>query len=111
MASPLSSRIQISDLALDFADITDGRRKKVMSRPFGVALLLGGLEQGKPVLWMTDPSGTCVQYQTAAIGAAQEGATSMLQEQYKPDMSFAEAEVCAMQILRDVYKLLYRHPR
>ena len=49
---------QIADLALDFADVTDGRRKKVMSRPFGVGLLVGGISEGKPELWMTDPSGT-----------------------------------------------------
>lgn len=91
----------ISDLALDFADITDGRRKKVMSRPFGVALLLGGVENGKPQLWMTDPSGTCTEYQCAAIGSAQEGATQMLSEQYKPDISFAEAEVACLQILKE----------
>jgi len=92
----------IADLALDFADVTDGRRKKTMSRPFGVAMLVGGVNDGKPALWVTDPSGTCTEYQAAAIGSAQEGATSLLSEQYKPDMTLAEAEIVGVGILRQM---------
>eukprot|EP00392_Amoebophrya_sp_AT5.2_P001055 g1057.t1 len=112
----------IADLALDFADVTDGRRKKTMSRPFGVAMLVGGVNDGKPALWVTDPSGTykfmfwflrqlllfdndivaCTEYQAAAIGSAQEGATSLLAEQYKPDMTLAEAEIVGVGILRQM---------
>ncbi|CAD7969353.1 unnamed protein product [Amoebophrya sp. A25] len=93
----------IADLALDFADVTDGKRKKTMSRPFGVAMLVGGVNDNKkPALWVTDPSGTCTQYTAAAIGSAQEGATSLLAEQFKSDMTLAEAEVCALGILRQM---------
>lgn len=92
----------IADLALDFADVTDGRRKKVMSRPFGVSILVAGVHEGKPALWLTDPSGTCVAYTACAVGSAQEGATSLLTEQYKPDMTMEEAETCAVGILRQM---------
>ena len=51
----------ISELALDFSDVSESGRKKTMSRPFGVALLVAGIESdGTPVLWVSDPSGTCV---------------------------------------------------
>lgn len=93
----------VADLALDFADVSDGKRKKTMSRPFGVAMLVGGVNQdGKAELWITDPSGTCVQYTAVAIGSAQEGATSLLAEQYKPDMTMHEGETCAVGILRQM---------
>merc|ERR1712226_1748232 len=72
-----------------------------MSRPFGVALLMGGVDFGKPSLWVTDPSGTCTEYKCAAIGSAQEGATAMLQEQFKGEMAFEEAEKVALGILRE----------
>jgi len=92
----------IADLALDFSD-TDKNRKKTMSRPFGVALLVGGYDEvDGPVLFNTDPSGTFGKYSACSIGSAQEGAMSMLQEQYKPDMSFAEAETVALTVLRQV---------
>jgi len=92
----------ISDLALDFSD-SDSDRKKVMSRPFGVALLVAGVDPvDGPVLFNTDPSGTYTRYSAAAIGGAQEGATSMLQEQYNKNLTLEEAETMALVCLRQV---------
>mmetsp|Transcript_32455 Transcript_32455/g.74165 ORF Transcript_32455/g.74165 Transcript_32455/m.74165 type:complete len:258 (+) Transcript_32455:124-897(+) len=90
----------IADLALDFSD-SDSGRKRVMSRPFGVALLVAGIDPADgPVLFNTDPSGTYTKYMAAAIGSAQEGATSMLQEQYTKDMSLEAATEVALTVLR-----------
>mmetsp|Transcript_25925 Transcript_25925/g.47389 ORF Transcript_25925/g.47389 Transcript_25925/m.47389 type:complete len:260 (-) Transcript_25925:140-919(-) len=90
----------IADLALDFSD-SDSGRKRVMSRPFGVALLVAGIDPTDgPVLFNTDPSGTYTKYLAAAIGSAQEGATSMLQEQYTKDMSLEAATEVALTVLR-----------
>lgn len=92
----------IADMALDFSD-SDSGRKKVMSRPFGVALLVGGVDPvDGPVLFNTDPSGTYIKYLAVAIGSAQEGATSMLQENYNKDMTLKEAETMALTCLRQV---------
>lgn len=81
----------------------------VQSRPFGVALLFGGVDEKGPQLWVKiwnykhkhapvrpesslccfyehryhmDPSGTFVQCDARAIGSASEGAQSSLQEVY-----------------------------
>lgn len=90
----------VADLALNFAD-HDNRRKRMMSRPFGVAMLVGGIDpDGKPQLWITDPSGTCTQYTAAAIGSASEAATAMIAEQYNQDQTLEQAEDCAVGILR-----------
>merc|ERR1719235_902476 len=99
---PVESNVHaIADLALDFAD--DKGKKRVMSRPFGVALLVGGIDPTDgPVLFNTDPSGTFTKYLACAIGSAQEGATSMLQEQYNKDMTLKEAETMALTVLRQV---------
>merc|ERR1711879_1022560 len=73
------------------------------SRPFGVALLVGGVDPvDGPLLFNTDPSGTFTKYMACAIGSAQEGATSMLQEQYKKDMNLKDAETLALTVLRQV---------
>jgi len=100
---PVESNVHaISDLALDFSD-SDSDRKKVMSRPFGVALLVAGVDPVEgPVLYNTDPSGTYTRYSAAAIGGAQEGATSMLQEQYNRNLTLDEAETMALVVLRQV---------
>jgi len=100
---PVESNVHaIADLALDFSD-SDKDKKKVMSRPFGVALLVAGIDAvDGPVLYNTDPSGTYTKYLAAAIGSAQEGATSMLQEQYRQDMTNTEAEILGITCLRQV---------
>merc|ERR1712153_61206 len=77
--------------------------KKTMSRPFGVALLVAGVDPiDGPSLWNTEPSGTYTKYAACAIGSAQEGATNLLQEQYNKDMSLADAEQLSLTILRQV---------
>merc|ERR1712083_984841 len=92
----------VADLALDFSD-SDKDKKRVMSRPFGVALLVAGVDPvDGPVLYNTDPSGTFTKYMACSIGSAQEGATSMLQEQYNQDMTIKEAETLALTTLRQV---------
>eukprot|EP00923_Selenidium_pygospionis_P045620 GHVN01078813.1.p1 GENE.GHVN01078813.1~~GHVN01078813.1.p1 ORF type:complete len:261 (-),score=33.35 GHVN01078813.1:190-972(-) len=100
---PVESCVQtISDLALDFSDVKESNRKKTMSRPFGVALLVAGVDRDGPVLWCTDPSGTNTRFEAAAVGSAQDGAEGMLQEQFSKGMSLKQAEELALVVLRHV---------
>lgn len=102
---PVESNVHaISDMALEFSDEGGSKDKKNrMSRPFGVALLVAGVDPfDGPSLWNTEPSGTYTKYLAAAVGSAQEGATNLLQEQYKEDMSLADAEILALTTLRQV---------
>lgn len=53
----------------------------VQSRPYGVALLVAGVDDTEgPVLYHTDPSGTFVRFTAKAIGSGSEGAQTNLQE-------------------------------
>eukprot|EP01103_Thecamoeba_quadrilineata_P005278 TRINITY_DN150_c0_g2_i2.p1 TRINITY_DN150_c0_g2~~TRINITY_DN150_c0_g2_i2.p1 ORF type:complete len:252 (-),score=34.07 TRINITY_DN150_c0_g2_i2:201-929(-) len=90
----------VCDLALRFGE--DRKKETVMSRPFGVALLIGGVDDNGPSLYHTDPSGTFVQYEAKAIGAGSEGAQSTLQEKYNTSMSLKEAELLALSTLKQV---------
>jgi 20S proteasome subunit alpha 5 len=67
----------VCDLALRFGE--DRKSEKAMSRPFGVALLVAGVDENGPALFHTDPSGTFIQYEAKAIGAGSEGAQATLQ--------------------------------
>jgi 20S proteasome subunit alpha 5 len=73
-----------------------------MSRPFGVALLLAGFDEKGAQLFFSDPSGTFLQYKAKAIGAGSEGAQSTLQEKHRPDMTLADGEDLAFEILKQV---------
>mmetsp|Transcript_91408 Transcript_91408/g.258889 ORF Transcript_91408/g.258889 Transcript_91408/m.258889 type:complete len:255 (+) Transcript_91408:66-830(+) len=101
---PVESNVHaIADLALDFSDSDNKDRKRVMSRPFGVALLIAGWDPvDGPVLFNSDPSGTFTKYHAVSIGSAQDTATSALQDQYKKDMKLEEAETLALTVLRTV---------
>lgn len=61
-------------------------------RPFGVALILAGVDGGGDGrLFLTDPSGTYVSYDAVAIGAGSDGVTAFLEKAYTPDIGLAEA--------------------
>jgi 20S proteasome subunit alpha 5 len=95
----------VCDLALGFGEGDEGgeKKKKKMSRPFGVALLMAGYdEQQGPQLYFSDPSGTYLLYKAKAIGAGSEGAQSTLQEKYRNDMTLRDAEDLALEVLKQV---------
>jgi len=90
----------ICDLALRFGE--DRKSEKAMSRPFGVALLIAGIDENGPALFHTDPSGTFIQYEAKAIGAGSEGAQTNLQDKYTKSLTLKEAEMLALQTLKQV---------
>eukprot|EP01100_Stratorugosa_tubuloviscum_P001334 TRINITY_DN1299_c1_g1_i1.p1 TRINITY_DN1299_c1_g1~~TRINITY_DN1299_c1_g1_i1.p1 ORF type:complete len:243 (-),score=133.97 TRINITY_DN1299_c1_g1_i1:169-897(-) len=90
----------ICDLALRFGE--DRRKEDVMSRPFGVALLVGGIDDNGPALFQTDPSGTLTEYDAKAIGSGSEGAQTVLQEKYHKTMKIEESINLALTILKQV---------
>jgi 20S proteasome subunit alpha 5 len=92
----------VCDLALGFGEGGDSKKKRGMSRPFGVALLTGGYDHNGPQLFFSDPSGTYLQYKAKAIGAGFEGAQATLQDKYRDDLTLSEAEDLATEILRMV---------
>ncbi|KAI9183161.1 proteasome component pup2 [Blastocladiella emersonii ATCC 22665] len=91
----------VCDLALRFGEGADGQ-EAIMSRPFGVALLIGGCDEKGPQLFHADPSGTFVQWDAKAIGAGSEGAQTELQAEYHKSMTLVEAETLALKILKQV---------
>jgi len=85
----------VCDLALNFGEGD-------MARPFGVALLVAGVDEEGPSLYHTDPSGTYTKYDFKAIGAGSEGAMSSLQEHYNKSMKLHEAQSLALRVLKQV---------
>uniref|UniRef100_K3WYZ3 Proteasome subunit alpha type n=1 Tax=Globisporangium ultimum (strain ATCC 200006 / CBS 805.95 / DAOM BR144) TaxID=431595 RepID=K3WYZ3_GLOUD len=91
----------ICDLALSFGEGSDeNNHKQKMSRPFGVALLLAGVDDSGPQLYSSDPSGTYVPVKAHAIGSGSEGALNNLKESYTENMTLKEAETLAITSLK-----------
>ena len=74
-----------------------------MSRPFGVALLIAGVDKEKgPQLYHAEPSGTFYRYEAKAIGSGSEGAQAELNNEYHKSLTLKEAELLALKILKQV---------
>lgn len=95
----------VCDLALRFGESVHDE-DAMMSRPFGVALLIAGVDELGPQLcvaiaplplhlmpytnrrYHTDPSGTFVRYDAKAIGSGSEAAQSELQDKWHSVRTF-----------------------
>ncbi len=64
-------------------------------RPYGVALIIAGVDQKGGAIYVTDPSGTYVSYAAVAIGAGSEEVTDFLEKNYKTDIGLEEAAALA----------------
>ncbi|MFB6114143.1 MAG: archaeal proteasome endopeptidase complex subunit alpha [Halodesulfurarchaeum sp.] len=69
------------------------------ARPFGVALLIGGLVDGEPRLFETDPSGTPYEWKAIVIGSDRADIQSFLEEEYEEDLLLEDAVSVALRAL------------
>ena len=60
-------------------------------RPFGVAFLIGGIDENDIYLFETDPSGAYKQYSAGAIGEGRDDAVVLLEDNYQDNMNFKDA--------------------
>jgi 20S proteasome subunit alpha 5 len=98
---PVESVTQsICDLSIRFGE--DRGSDDVMSRPFGVALLVGGIDEKGPVLYHTDPAGNYTQYLAKAIGNGADSAQTLLEEKYYKSMTLEDAKLMTLVVLRQV---------
>ena len=72
------------------------------ARPFGVALLVAGIENGEARLFETDPSGTPYEWQAVAIGGSREEIQSYLEDEYAEEMDLEGGVELALRALSSV---------
>ncbi len=78
--------IGIETLTKDVTDHIQQYTQVGGARPFGVALLVGGIEEGEPRLFETDPSGTPYEWKAVSIGSDRADIRDYLEENYREDM-------------------------
>jgi len=87
--------VEVEAIAKHLADQCQQFTQYAGVRPFGVALILGGVVNKTPQLYLTDPSGTYISYEAIAIGANSDQVTDFLEKTYKNDLSLDDASVLA----------------
>lgn len=69
-------------------------------RPFGVSLLVAGIDEAGISLFETDPTGLYYQYRATIIGEGESEAEEILHKEYKESMSMEEGLQLAVKMLR-----------
>ncbi len=60
-------------------------------RPFGVSLLVSGVDDDGPQLYQVDPTGAYFGWRASAIGKNYANAKTFLEKRYAPDMELEDA--------------------
>ena len=87
--------VDVETIAKHLADQCQQYKQYAGVRPFGVSLILGGVVNKTPQMYLTDPSGTYISYDAIAIGAGSEEVTDFLEKTYKNDLSLDDASALA----------------
>jgi proteasome alpha subunit len=75
------------------------------ARPFGVALLVAGIDRHGARLFQTDPSGVYIGYFATAIGAESGTITEYLEKNYKYDLDMGECIELAVKALASAVEI------
>lgn len=87
----------VETVARRIADLAQQFTQYAGVRPFGVSLIIGGVDKTGPEIFLTDPSGTYMAYDAVAIGAGSEQVTEYLEHNYVEDLSLDDACVKAVE--------------
>ncbi|MDH5697697.1 MAG: archaeal proteasome endopeptidase complex subunit alpha [Nitrosopumilus sp.] len=87
--------VEVETIAKHLADQCQQYTQYAGVRPYGVALILGGVVNNTPQLYLTDPSGTYISYDAIAIGSGSDQVTDFLEKTYKEDLSLDDASALA----------------
>ena len=83
--------VDVELLTKHIGDIKQLCTQRIWIRPFGVSLILGGVDKTGNRVFKTDPSGSYRSYKAAAEGAGRETVESVLKEEYRGDMTLDDA--------------------
>ncbi len=72
------------------------------ARPFGVSILVAGINEKKPELYTSDITGNYLLYRANAIGESEEKIKEKLRESYKPGLTIKKGAKLALDILKKV---------
>jgi proteasome alpha subunit len=89
--------VDIETVAKKLSDMSQQYTQYAGVRPFGVSLIIAGVDSGGPQLFLTDPSGTYVGYYAIAIGAGSDQVAEYLEQRYKEEISVDDALTLAVE--------------
>ncbi len=83
--------VDVEVLARRIGDSTQIYTQHAGVRPFGVSMIIGGVDTRGPRVLTTDPSGSYRGYKATAVGRKSDEANKLLEEGYREEMSLGDA--------------------
>jgi len=93
--------LQIGRMADDVADKHQRCTQSYVRRPYGIGLLIAGVDKKGPRLFETSPNGTAQEWKAIAIGARAQAAKTYLEKNFEsfPEMTDDDLVVQALKAL------------
>ena len=88
--------VEVETVAKHLADQSHQFTQYSGVRPNGVALIIAGVDLKGESIFLTDPSGTFIQYAAIAIGSGSDEVNSFLEKNYNFDMGLEDAAALAI---------------
>lgn len=82
--------VDILTVVKDLADLKQYCTQSGGLRPFGVSMLIAGVDEGGKKLFMTEPHGLYTQFMAVVVGEGEEEIDRILQKEYKQTMTVDE---------------------
>ncbi|MFC1648885.1 archaeal proteasome endopeptidase complex subunit alpha [Nanoarchaeota archaeon] len=98
------SPIDAISIVKDIANLKQLTTQSGGLRPFGVVLLIAGIDESGLKLFQTDPTGIYNQYKATAIGEGEDEALEILKKDYKEDLTMEEGLKLCLKIMKKVLK-------
>lgn len=95
--------IDMISIVKDICDLKQITTQSGGYRPFGVSLIIAGIDEDGPKLFETDPTGIFFQYRATAIGEGETEMEEILHKEYRESLTMDDAfKLC----LRALYKFV-----
>ena len=88
--------VEVATVAKHLADQAHQFTQYGGVRPNGVSMIIAGIDQKGESIYVTDPSGTYIQFAAVAIGAGSDEVNAFLEKNYKEDMGLEDAAALAI---------------
>jgi len=96
------SPIDTVTIVKDMCDLKQICTQSAGLRPFGVSILVAGIDDSKARLFETDPTGIFFEYKASVIGEGEVEVEEFLHKEYKPDLSIDDGLKLCLRALKKV---------
>lgn len=96
------SPIDVESVIKEIADLKQQFTQYGGTRPFGVAILIGGISGKQPKIYSSDVTGNYFSYKATAIGESDEKIKELLRKKYKDEINIEEGIKLSLEIFKEI---------